>query len=335
MNSKFDPCLIYKPSVMKSKKSGSGFTDCTEFKSAPWCVNGHMHTILCSLLFTSAKTNSHRIEIETPDKDFLHIDLYEQSKFSQVAVLFHGLEGSSTRYYITRLASHLYQRGFTVIAMNFRSCSGVMNRNRKFYHSGETHDLNTLFKWIDSHFPGRVIHAAGFSLGASALLNYLREHRTHHNIQSAVAVSTPFELKKGSLNLEIGFNKVYTNRFLKTLREKIELKRKAFSDLPEFNGSTLYEFDDQITGPIHGFEGADHYYERCSSAFFMDNIKTKTLIIHSIEDPLCPFKWVPVKEIRDNPNIKTCYTSRGGHVGFWSMPHGWLNNTISDYFLQN
>lgn len=304
------------------------------FISAPWCFNGHAHTIMCSLLFESPELHSQQISIPTPDNDFLEIDYLGSPENCGVVTLFHGLEGNSRRYYITQLARQLNRDGFHTIAFNFRSCSGRMNRQKKFYHSGETDDLETLFDWISNKFPNLPVFAAGFSLGASSILNYLKKHGTHHPVYAAAAISTPFDLKKGSLNLNSGFNKVYNRSFLQSLIDKLEQKRTNYPDLPEFNGSTLYEFDDTVTAPLHGFMDADDYYSNCSSAFFIDQIKTSTLVIHSQEDPLCPFRWTPVDQIQSNPVIEACYPRRGGHVGFWSMPPGWLNRVVSQYFTQ-
>lgn len=302
------------------------------FKSAPWCFNGHAHTILCSLLFESPHLHSEKITIDTPDDDFLEIDVVNSGKGKPVVVLFHGLEGHSRRFYITQLASHLIERGFSTVAVNFRSCGEKMNRRRKFYHSGETDDLETVFNWVQKHFPTSTLYATGFSLGGSALLNYVKAHGTNHPLRAISTVSTPFDLKKGSLNLESGFNRLYSILFLDTLERKLNEKRSQFSDLPSFRGNTLYEFDDQITGPIHGFEGADDYYYQCSSAFFMDQIQTDTLVIHSRQDPMCPFKWTPMQQIEQNPNITAYFTPKGGHVGFWSLPKGWINKKIANYF---
>ena len=304
----------------------------SSFKSAPWCFNGHAHTILSSLIFKSPSLHSEKITIDTPDDDFLEIDMINSGKQKPVAVLFHGLEGHSRRFYITQLADHLIARDFSVAAVNFRSCGGKMNRQRKFYHSGETNDLETFFLWVKDNFPKSHIFAAGFSLGGSALLNYAKKHGTNHPLRALSVISTPFDLKKGSLNLEKGFNRLYSILFLQTLVKKLQIKRNEFSDLPVFTGSTLYDFDDQVTGPIHGFNDADDYYHQCSSTFFIDQIKTETLVIHSRQDPMCPFRWTPVKEIENNPKFTFLYPDRGGHVGFWSLPHGWINQQIGDYF---
>ncbi len=319
--------------MMRDTKQFNTQLHANGFQSAPWCVNGHIHTILCSLFFQAPQIRAEEVRIDTPDGDFLDLDVTKLNETSPVAILFHGLEGHARRYYIKQLTEHLLERNFSVIAVNFRSYGGTINRRKKYYHSGETEDLHTVFEWVEQHFTNAEYYAAaGFSLGASALLNYLDKHGNHHILDRVAAVSTPFELKKGSLNLEKGFNRLYSKSFLVTLEKKLKIKKEMFSDLPDFTGSTLYEFDDQVTAPIHGFESADHYYESCSSAFFMDRIKTKSLIIHSQDDPLCPFEWTPVNDIEKNSVLTSNYPTEGGHVGFWSIPSGWINKTIGDYF---
>ncbi len=308
------------------------FTPPKTFNQAPWCFNGHAHTVFCSLLFSAPALHSERQLIDTPDDDFLELDVVDKGKNCPVAVLFHGLEGNSKRYYVARLARQLIHQEFSVVLVNFRGCGSKMNRQRRFYHSGETEDIETVLQWVQKQYPNSPIFSAGFSLGASALLNFLKRHGSNHPLQAVAAISTPFELKRGSLNLEKGFNKIYSIRFLRTLTKKIDIKRKTYPDLPIFSGSTLYDFDDQVTAPIHGFESADDYYGRCSSYYFMDQIKTNTLIVHSKDDPMCPYKWTPIKEIENNPKLTPCLPDQGGHVGFWSLPPGWLELTVANYF---
>ncbi|MFO7846702.1 MAG: alpha/beta fold hydrolase [Balneolaceae bacterium] len=303
------------------------------FSSAPWCFNGHAHTILCSQLFKPVPLPFSRRSVPTPDGDFLNIDLLHADPSAPFVVLLHGLEGSTGRYYMRNLAHHLWQLGFNIAAVNFRSCGGELNKTRRFYHSGEYKDIATVCSWLDSSYKRPLQFAVGFSLGGSALLNYLHHKKNKSRIRMFSAVSVPYDLYRGSVNLQKGFNRIYDYNFLLSLKQKLAGKRERFPDLPEFTGSTLFDFDDQITGPIHGFSGAEEYYRVCSSANFMDQIQTPGLLIHSREDPLCPFAYTPVKDILANPLLSTSFTDRGGHVGFWSLPPGWLNRTIASYFI--
>lgn len=303
-----------------------------KFKSVPWCFNGHIHTVLCSTLMSAPTLNSERIEIDTPDDDFLELDVLNRKIDRPVAVLFHGLEGHSKRYYITRLAKEISDRNLNVVMVNFRGCGDKMNRNPRFYHSGEIEDVNTILSWVKLQYPNSPLYTVGFSLGGSVLFNYLKEHGAHHPISANVAISTPFELKKGSENLDRGFNRVYSKRFLAMLSDKLERKRENHPDLPTFSGKTLYDFDNQVTAPLHGFADAEDYYQKCSSYYFMDQIKTDSLIVHSKADPMTLFKWTPTDEIKKNSNLYSCFPDEGGHVGFWSKPQGWLETTVADFF---
>ncbi|MEQ9309389.1 MAG: alpha/beta fold hydrolase [Balneolaceae bacterium] len=292
-----------------------------------WAFNSHVHTVVSSF----RKVNQvavNRVEIDTPDKDFLELDVIDLNNNKPVVALFHGLEGSSERFYIRNLMYDLKMAGFSSVALNFRGCGSRINLQPRFYHSGETSDYAVLFDWISANFKNQAIYAVGFSLGGNALIKSLGELGTAHPTQKSVAVSPPYDLKAGSLNLQKGFNKVYSYRFLNTLRDKLHLKKNKYPELPTFEGNTLYEFDDHITAPVHGFNNADHYYQICSSKQFIKDVRKPLLIIHSKEDTLCPLEFAPFKHINNNSFISTIFTEKGGHVGFISSPRNWLNETI-------
>lgn len=298
------------------------------FESVWWAWNTHVHTIVASQFSKVVKPDHKQIEISTPDKDFLEIDVNIQENNKPIVALFHGLEGSTERYYIGNLMTELKKAGFSSAALNFRGCGTKMNRKPRFYHSGETEDYRTFFKWISKTCPDKEIYAVGFSLGGNALVKYLGEEGHESRVVRAVAVSPPYDLKAGSLKLQEGFNRIYEINFLKTLVEKLEQKRRKIPEMPEFTGKTIYEFDDQVTAKLHGFEGADDYYHQCSSKHFYKDVKTDLLVVHSKEDTLCPIELAPFKTIEQNRFIQTCFTEQGGHVGFLSSNPGWLFRII-------
>lgn len=296
-----------------------------------WAFNGHIHTIFRSLFGNSDFPNVKRVEIPTPDGDFLELDCSLTPGSKAVVVLFHGLEGSSKRYYMVELMKELTEYDYSVVAVNFRSCGSKMNKKPRFYHAGETGDYNTVFDWVRKQYPDKSIGAVGFSLGGNALLKSLAENTETHPVDAAAAISVPYDQRLGAIRLSKGFHRVYEYQFLLTLQKKLEHKREQFSHLPEFSGSTIFEFDDQVTAPIHGFEGAEDYYKQCSGRRFVDKIQTPTLLLHSKDDPLCPIQTMPVAKVFENPHTDYIITEKGGHVGFWSKSRGWLNYVIRSY----
>lgn len=299
-----------------------------------WCFNGHIHTIARSLFGNSQKPPCERLEISTPDDDFLDLDVYRSNTDRGAVALFHGLEGSTDRYYMAELMQVLYLNGYSFAGVNFRSCGSRLNKKRRFYHSGETDDYRTVFRWMRSYFSNEPLAAVGFSLGGNALLKYLGEEGTRHPVEAAAAVSVPYDLEAGSRAITNGFNRIYDFRFIRTLKKKLVQKKKTYPDLPEFTGTTLYDFDEQVTSRIHGYENALDYYQKCSSNQYLPDITVPTLLIHSQDDPLCPVDMFPAEIAAENEHIDYILTGEGGHVGFQSRKGKWLNRVITEYLSQ-
>lgn len=297
-----------------------------------WCVNPHIQTIAGSLFSRPKPISCDTVEISTPDGDFLELNVKTGPKNRPAVVLIHGLEGSSQSRYIIELMGILSKRGYSVVAVNLRGCGTRINNKRRFYHSGETEDLRTVFSWVNEHIQHSSIGAAGFSLGGNVLIKLLGEDSSSTLIDRAIVVSSPYDLYYGSQTIQQGFNRLYERMFVRNMNKKVEDKRKAYPDLPVFTGSTLHDFDDEVTAPLNGFEDADDYYAKCSSGQFVERIETQTLLIHSKDDPICPCEMVPMNSIRQNGYVDYILTDRGGHVGFWSKPYGWLNKIIANYF---
>lgn len=303
----------------------------SSFDPAWWCPNGHAHTIGGTLFGKKSLPENQLIQLKTPDNDFLELNLAERGKDTPIVVLLHGLEGSSSSYYVAELMQDLTQNNYSVVSMNLRGCGPHLNRLPRFYHSGDTADLDFIINWLHETYPERNIMAAGYSLGGNILLKWLGEKQNNADITCAVAVSAPYNLEICSDAISTGFNKIYEQYFLISLKQKLRQKRSIYPDMPHFNGFSLREFDDKVTSALHGFKNVDDYYTRASCAPFVKNISRPTLLIHSKSDPICPFEAIPIQDVRHNPAIKTVFTNSGGHVGFVSHSGNWLNETIIQY----
>ncbi len=81
---------------------------------------------------------------------------------------------------------------------------------------------------------------------------------------------------------------------------------------------TLWDFDERVTAPLHGFAGADDYYTRSSSIHFLRGISRPTLLLSARDDPFMPPELLddvaPVAY--RNPMLELEIVERGGHVGF-------------------
>ena len=98
------------------------------------------------------------------------------------------------------------------------------------------------------------------------------------------------------------------------------------------NATTIYEFDNSYTAPVHGFQNVEDYWQKASAEIVIQKIRLKTLLINSRNDPIVPFSSLPHLEISKNQNIETWYPTAGGHVCFLHSPKPTHLSTDSYFF---
>ncbi|MGZ6125827.1 MAG: YheT family hydrolase [Myxococcales bacterium] len=286
---------------------------------ARWLFGPNLMTIFGPLLRPGPRVPVTRERWELPDGDFVDVDRMPGPRDAPLLLALHGLEGSSSAHYIRGLLAQARRRGWRALALNFRGCSGDMNRLVRSYHSGETGDLDELVRRARGEADRIVI--AGCSLGGNVLVKWLGEQGASvpREIKAASALSVPFDLRLAAETLDSpGFWRwVYRTRFLHSL------KRKSLEKLKKFPGAadpervrrarTLFEFDDALTARLHGFEGALDYYAQSSSGGFVDRVRIPLLLLSAEDDPFIPGRCIPRTE---NPSVTTEICQNGGHLGF-------------------
>lgn len=269
----------------------------------------------------------HRRRIETPDGDFFDLDFPEIAglpldETTPIVLLLHGLEGHSRRGYMCQTYRLLARQGIRSAGMNFRSCSGEMNRQPWSYHAGATEDVALALDALEAWCPGVPKGMIGFSLGANLTLKYLGERGegVRPSLQAAAAISPPFDLRQSATEMQKGIKRVYGRMFLNSIRSKMQTKAdlvRPVTDLEQIMAAqSVYEFDNLWTAPIHGFRDADDYYAQCSSGSYLTGIRVPTLILRSIDDPMFAPQDIPFDVIQANPSLYAGITRRGGHLGY-------------------
>ena len=292
-----------------------------DYKPPLFFKNRHINTIYSSLFRKTKLPSFKRKRIETLDDDFLDIDLIENGS-KKIAILCHGLEGSSDSKYIQATSKLLSLNGYSVAAMNYRFCSGEINRQLVTYHSGKTDDLHVLINYVLPNYDS--IYLVGFSLGGNLILKYNGEalFSLSSKIKANVAISVPVDLKGSSIALKRSENILYRRRFIRTLSKKMYLKHQQFPNqldvAPLKKVKTLTDFDNFFTSKINGFIDAEDYYLKASSKQFIPNISKPTLLINALDDPFLSESCFPISEAKENSKFYLMTPSHGGHVGFIS-----------------
>lgn len=268
-----------------------------------------------------------RETLELPDGDELVLDHLDAVAGNLHFVLLHGLEGSSQSVYMQGVLAAIARHGHSATAMNFRSCARdpksilrmLPNRRPRFYHSGDTADLDFVVRTLAARMAEGKLVAFGASLGGNVLLKWLGEHPDQTLIAAAATLSTPYDLGAGARHLETtAVGRFYVKRFLATLKKKVA--RGDIAGLIDVGAAlrsrTFVEFDETATAPLHGFAGADDYYERSSSIHYIGRIATPTLALNAEDDPFVPHDTLVRARAAASPAIDFRTTPSGGHVGF-------------------
>jgi predicted alpha/beta-fold hydrolase len=283
--------------------------------------NGHIQTIFPTLFRKVKGVRYQRERMGTPDDDFLDLD-WSSIGACKVAIVSHGLEGSSNRWYVLGVVRALNRGGWDALAWNMRGCSGEPNKTVRSYHSGASEDLAAVVEHVIDGGRYDAVGLVGFSLGGNVTLKYLGERggEIHSGVIRAVTCSVPCDLASGAEQMAKPSNKIYMKRFTRMLHEKIKAKMLIMPDRISDEGyseiKTFKEFDDHYTAPLHGFRDAEDYYSRASSKPFIPKITVPTLLVNAKNDPFLAEKSYPLRQAEANPNFFLEMPKSGGHVGF-------------------
>ncbi len=316
-------------------------TDST-YRAPRWLPGGHAQTIW-PLLRKGPMPAFQRERWTTPDGDFIDLDWLPRRPGAPLVVLFHGLEGSSRSPYARSLMRHLADLGWNGVVPHFRGCSGEPNLKPRAYHSGDADEIGWILQRIAAAFPDVPRFAAGVSLGGNALLLWLgtRGDDARKLIDGAAAICPPLDLAAAGHNLGRGFNRVYTRHFLATLKESALAKLARHPGLFDADAvraaANLYQFDNLVTAPLHGYRDTDDYWLRASSKPHLQDIRLPTLVINPKNDPFLPARHLP-GPADVSAHVRLEQPAEGGHVGFvsgsWPGRLDWLPRRLVRFFTE-
>ena len=312
----------------------------SDFKPAWWLANSHSQTIFPSLIRRVKAPVDAMERLELPDGDFIDLAwaVNGLGQDTPLVILLHGLGGSIESTYAAGLMHEFNRQGWRAVLMHFRGASKEPNRLARAYHSGDTADLHYFLNLLAKREPGTKKAAVGVSLGGNILLKWLGEQGKQSLLTTAVAVSVPFQLRLVANKISQGFSRIYQRYLLTRLKQVFAEKCKTFpGELPQAlkdmkKWQCFWTFDEFVTAPLNGFQHVHDYYNKSSSRAYLANIATKTLIIHSLDDPFMTPEVVP-KPDELSENITLELSEKGGHVGFITghlpgKPIYWLEQRI-------
>ncbi|MEA3286377.1 MAG: alpha/beta fold hydrolase [Candidatus Marinimicrobia bacterium] len=310
-----------------------------KYEPAVWLPNPHFQTIYASLLMFAPLPAYRREIIDLPDHDVIAADWLDGEEGQPLFILVHGMEGSSESNYARLLMNACHKLGWNGVVLHMRSCGGLLNRRRNFYHAGFYQDIEY---FIDELLPRRGIsdeqYLAGISLGGSQVAHYLAKGQARKHVKAAAMISTPLDLKASADYMQTGFNRLYVLKFRNSLLKKVQAKADIIGS-QDLAGDlaaarSFWDLDNAATAPLHGFRDAAHYYQEMSAIKCLHDIAIPSLYLASRDDPFIPEESMP-NGAAQSDMVQSVLTDQGGHVGFVDRSgKSWMVSTVFEYFLR-
>lgn len=233
-----------------------------------------------------------------------------------------------------QIAKRLSPLGVESWALNFRGADGSAPEIPRLYHAGCSEDLQAAFLGLPQDKPWVFV---GFSMGANILFKWLGSEPVGRLEDArALGISCPYDLKQCCENLEKTwlcrrYRDYLVGRLKRTVMRMLAAHPGALCEQAVRGCRTFQEFDDRVTGPLHGFADAEEYWMENGSIRYLANIEVPTTLLHALDDPFQPS---PPKWIRSD-FLDWEIMSTGGHLGFLSTwRNDWLVERIAHFVLK-
>jgi len=298
-------------------------------EAAPW-IGGDLQTMRNFLRRDApAPPPSREILLDLDDGDRLLAAFHTPTGASKGCIIaVHGLNGCMDAQHIWWLVPQVLAAGYSVLRVNMRGAGPARKLARGTYNAGTGADLIPFIDAAAALDPGAPLFMMAHSLGGTAALNMaLAFPRQAARLAGLVTIGTPLDMAATARQFSSPRNLLYVRYMLAGLKDIAATAPgldQQYRDAAAMARS-LYEFDDQVTAPLAGYDDSAAYYAATSVHHRMDNLVIPTLVLQGSNDP-----WVPVTPCLARPiphhqgaGPAIVVTKGGGHVGFHDGKLNW------------
>ncbi|KAG8923417.1 hypothetical protein FRC02_011155 [Tulasnella sp. 418] len=119
----------------------------------------------------------------------------------------------------------------------------------------------------------------------------------------------------------------------------VDTRVHEFFDTLNARKLTMTSFSREFIAPLSGAADIAEFCDATSSASRIKDIRTPTLFINALDDPMFPGTHLPFDAVRRNPYTAMAVTAKGGHLGWISNEKGpdgrptqWVVRPIVEFF---
>lgn len=215
-----------------------------------------------------------------------------------IALMFPGLIGDSQSEYLRGIIPIVYKLGYRVVAFNNRGRGGMKLKTPRLYCATNYEDYELAIDHIKNKNPKSTIVATGFSMGAMVLCRYLADRGHKSKVDTAMLVSSNYDLVSGTANMENGLvhktiAKIMTKALVDVLFTEKEMLSKANKgvDWDKVRQATSFrELDSVFTCPMWGYKDPEEFFVDATNTERVNKIRVPTLCLNSQDDILSPYE---------------------------------------------
>jgi predicted alpha/beta-fold hydrolase len=241
--------------------------------------------------------------------------LADSPKSDTLALIVHGLAGSANSWYCAAAARAAWQAGYSSLRLSMRGADGS---GEDIYHGGLTDDLKAALASAElSRY--RRIFLLGYSFGGHIVLRAAIEE-IDPRIRAAAAICPPLDLKATMESCDAPSRRLYRrciNSGLNTNYARAAARRKLPTPVEDLKRARKCgEWNAAAIVPRFGFNSLEDYYHRASVSTDIHRLRTASLIVASLNDPIVSPEILFPTLNNAPPALKVCWVRQGGHISF-------------------
>ncbi|KAJ1942229.1 hypothetical protein GGF37_003205 [Kickxella alabastrina] len=321
----------------------------------PYLCGGMLQTAYCVNIALKSTPQSEitydRESMIMSDKGTMSLDWYPERRpgaqcTRPIVILIPGVGGSSYEHHVRSMAKLLAtgNKKYRVAAMNYRGSGRTPLTSSKINGAHDTDDFGDIVQHIIKSYPNTLLVALGFSLGANILTRYLGELKDKSPLAAAVALCCPFDMEIAGRSLDAKSflnDNVFQPNLVASIKRSVERNADLIrsSDVgydvdAVMQTKRMSEIDSLLIAKKCGFKNCWDYYRAASSTQYIQYIRTPYLAINALDDPVTPYRGIPLDMFSQNPFTALVLARHGGHLGFFSgiTPKIWYLEPIKEYF---
>jgi len=299
--------------------------------------NALFNSVLSSVLRKTEEPILEEIEHETKDDDFF-VSHWKKNGCSKLVILLPGLMGNYNSNYNRGFLPKIVAKKYDCCILNARSTTKP-NKKAAAFHAAFYTDLIQLLAEIEKEKAYHSVYLIGFSMGGSIALNYLCREANHISslLKKAAIISAPLLIAPGATLLAKSKNKPYMAYMYRKIRKAAQQKKdillkEGFDYEAIQKATTFKQIDTLFTAKAFGFKNAEAYWAFASVKPHLKKLKTPTLLINALDDPMLEKNSFPFEFAQKNENLFFEATKYGGHMGFNCKGGLYFENRILDFF---